>query len=376
MTSNLYSCWLASVIALATQVAVAEPAKLVRTQPLLKTIRSVGPKGVGHKEAADAWRQLSNTPASQLPDVLAGMDGADLLVSNWIRSAVEAIADRELKAGGTLPLKALEEFLHDTNHSPHARRVAFELIVRVDPDAKTRLIPGFINDPSLELRREAVAALLAKAADLAGPAKSERSAVPVLHTALTAARDADQINQASEQLKKLGQKVDLPSHFGFVLRWHLIGPFDNADKSGFDVAYAPEKGVDLSATSAGKEGEVKWIEHTTGDEYGLVDLNKALGKHMGVIGYAYAEFMSPQERDVELRLGCINGNKIWLNGQLLTANHIYHAGTQIDQYVGKGRLRKGRNEILLKIAQNDWAQNWQFQLRVCDQYGTAILPQE
>jgi hypothetical protein len=113
---------------------------------------------------------------------------------------------------------------------------------------------------------------------------------------------------------------------------------------------------------------------------GIVDLNKAIGKHMGVIGYAYAEFIAEREGDVELRLGCINGNKIWLNGKLLTANHVYHTGQQVDQYVGKGRLVAGRNTILLKIAQNeqkeDWAQNWQFQLRVCDRIGTAILSQD
>jgi Tfp pilus assembly protein PilF len=81
---------------------------------------------------------------------------------------------------------------------------------------------------------------------------------------------------------------------------------------------------------------------------------------------------------VELRLGCINGNKVWLNGELLTANNVYHAGSYMDQYVGRGRLKAGKNVILLKIAQNEqtesWAQRWQFQLRVCDQYGTAVLP--
>jgi hypothetical protein len=71
---------------------------------------------------------------------------------------------------------------------------------------------------------------------------------------------------------------------------------------------------------------------------------------------------------------------MWVNGQLLTANHVYHTGSYMDQYIGKARLRRGKNVILLKIAQNeqaeDWAQQWQFQFRVCDQFGTAILSED
>jgi hypothetical protein len=39
-------------------------------------------------------------------------------------------------------------------------------------------------------------------------------------------------------------------------------------------------------------------------------------------------------------------------------------------------LKVGRNEILVKVCQNeqkeDWAQLWSFQLRVCDNLGGAI----
>ena len=52
----------------------------------------------------------------------------------------------------------------------------------------------------------------------------------------------------------------------------------------------------------------------------------------------------------------------------------------IDQYIATGALNEGKNTILLKICQNEqteaWAQNWQFQLRVCDAVGTAILSQD
>ncbi|MCH5374931.1 MAG: hypothetical protein JJ992_13225, partial [Planctomycetes bacterium] len=185
---------------------------------------------------------------------------------------------------------------------------------------------------------------------------------------------------AAEKLRLLGETVDLPKHFGFVTTWKLIAPFDNVNMLGFDVAYGPEVDLDPEAEYAGKEGTVRWVDYSTDDPYGNVDLNKALGRFKGAIAYAYADFYSRVPRDVELRLGCINGNKIWLNGELLTANHVYHSGSYMDQYVGKGRLKAGKNVILLKIAQNEqtdsWAQRWEFQLRVCDQFGTAVLPED
>jgi hypothetical protein len=48
----------------------------------------------------------------------------------------------------------------------------------------------------------------------------------------------------------------------------------------------------------------------------------------------------------------------------------------MDQYVGRGKLRKGANEILIKVCQNeqkdDWAQSWGFQARLCDALGGAV----
>ena len=79
---------------------------------------------------------------------------------------------------------------------------------------------------------------------------------------------------------------------------------------------------------------------------------------------------------MDIRLGCINAHKVWINGQLLTANQVYHSGMEIDQYQASCQLKQGKNTILVKICQNEqtesWAQRWQFQLRVCDKTGTAI----
>ena len=121
---------------------------------------------------------------------------------------------------------------------------------------------------------------------------------------------------------------------------------------------------------------MKWIDHETKDDYGIVDLNQALGKANGVVAYAWAEFDSPRDQPAELRLGRDNAAKIWLYGELVHEHRVYHSGAEMDQFVGRGRLRAGRNVILVKVLQNeqkeDWAQTWGFQLRVCDATGVAV----
>ncbi len=95
------------------------------------------------------------------------------------------------------------------------------------------------------------------------------------------------------------------------------------------------------------------------------------------VGYAAADFFSESDRPAEIRIGCKNGWKVWLNGELLFARDEYHRGAKLDQYKLPCQLKKGKNMILVKCCQNEqkeqWTVEWEFQLRVCDATGTAIL---
>ena len=359
----------------------AGTARAVELAAPLKAIQAVDREGDGHQEALAAWRQLVEADAAQLPEILAAMDGANPLAANWLRGAVEAIADRELRNTGKLPAEELEKFVLDTSHAPRARRLAFEWLTRVDDTAPDRLVPGLLNDPSVEFRRDAVARLLDEA-DPLYEAQDFAAAQPLYEKALGGARDQDQIDMIAARLKGMGAEVDLSTHFGFLLDWKLIGPFDNTEKAGYGVPYPPEEQaeIDHAATYEGKTGSVTWIDHQSEDEYGSVDLNAALGKNMGAAAYAVTYFQSAAERPVELRLACTNAYKLWVNGKLIGQAEVYHAGASLDQYIAQATLRPGRNVILLKVCQNEqteeWAQDWSFQLRVCDAAGTAILAED
>jgi hypothetical protein len=352
----------------------AQPAAIA---PSLEVLRKVDREGKGHRAATQAWAQITaSADADQLPTILTAMDGAGPLAANWLRAAVDAIAERQVQGKGMLPIANLEAFLNQKQHDQRARRLAYEWIARADSTAPDRLVPQFLDDPSLELRRDAVAKVLTAAEKSTSDGKSEE-ALATYRKALVSARDLDQLKVITEALQKLGQKVDLAHHFGFVQDWQLIGPFDNRQGKGFDVAYPPENGVDLAANYPGQNGEVRWSANHTDDEYGQVDLNKVIGKHMGAVAYATAEFNAPRNQAIELRMGSECAIKIWLNGKLLASSENYHANGTMDQYIGAGEIKQGKNVILLKICQNeqteDWAQDWKFQMRVCDPTGGAVL---
>jgi hypothetical protein len=366
-TSTLIPLGLAAVLAVSAQGA--------DLRGPLEQLRAVGPQGQGHQAATAAWAQVARADAADLPTVLAALDGANPLAANWIRTAVDAIAERQLARGGRLPVEQFEAFIAQRSHSPQGRRLAYEWLLHVDPTAENRLIPGMLDDPSLELRRDAVARLIADA-DRQLKAGQKPEALQTFGRAMTAARDVDQIRALAQHLRKLGQPVDIARHMGFLLRWQLIGPFDNTDEKGFDTVYAPEREIRLDASYPGKHKPVQWFAHETKDEWGVVDFNKLLGEEKLVVAYATTEYFSPKAQRVQFRLTSLDATKLWLNGRLIDQHKVYHGGSALDQYVCQAELQPGRNVILLKVCQNaimqEWARHWDFQIRVCDERGTAI----
>lgn len=343
----------------------------------LAAIRATGPEGQGNPAAAQAWQKLSQADAGAILPILSAMDGAGPLAGNWLRSAVEVIVERELAAGRPLPMGELKAFLLDTRQSPRARRLAFDLLAKVDPETAGKLVPGMLNDPATEMRRDAVQQLMDEGAGLIEAGKTDAANL-IYRQALHAARDVDQIQTIARQLTgKLKQSIDLPEHFGFLLWWKVIAPFDNTGREGFDTVFPPEKSIDLEAAYPGKSGEVRWQDFASTDDYGKVDFNQPFGPLKEVTGYAFTTFDAAEARPAEIRLGCKDAWKIWFNGKLLFGRDEYHRGQRIDQYKLPVQLKKGENTILIKLCQNeqtqDWTVEWEFQMRICDAAGAAIL---
>jgi len=358
----------------ATSEAAMAPLPSALEAPV-RVVRAVGPEGQGNAEATAAWQRLAEAPADAVPGLLTSMDGANEYAINWLRSAIETVVQREAAAGRVVPVPALEAVLQDPSHHPRGRRMAYELIARVQPERARTLLPGFLNDPGTELRREAVAAVVSEA-EARAAAGDKEAATAGYRKALGHAREADQVDALAQKLRDLGETVDLREILGWVTRWQVIGPFDNTGGAGFAHAFSPESATEASGEHSGKTGPVRWQAFETKDDHGMVDFNKPLSPLKEVTGYALTEFWSDTARPAELRLGCKNGWKVWWNGKFLFGRDEYHRAAEMDQYRLPVQIQAGKNILLVKCCQNeqteDWTKEWEFQLRVTDPQGSPI----
>jgi hypothetical protein len=256
-----------------------------------------------------------------------------------------------------------------------------ELIRLQNPQLARSMIDNYLNDPSLALREMAVEQAILSAASM--KEDDQDGAIAKYREALETARHPKQLERIVDALDKLGQPVTTVDAFSLITQWNAVAPFDNVGGVGFDRVYPPEQQfvgnqeVDLKAQYDGKDGTVRWQSVEGSSDDGIVDLAAAYNKEKGAVAYLYTEFESAVDQPAQVRLGCINANKIWVNGKEVTANEVYHSGSMIDQYVASCQLNRGTNRILLKICQNEqeqsWAQRWEFQFRITDPTGKGLI---
>jgi hypothetical protein len=373
----MYRHWLIIALTGGLMFACIDGARAAETDAAkyLDRIKAVGKEGAGNQEAGVAWKNLVELGGEALLPTLGALDHAEPIAVNWLRLAAQAIAENEERAKRKLPADKLESFVKDNKHAPVSRRLAYELLVRADAKVPERLLPGMIEDPSVEIRRDAIAAAIEQASPLV---KNEpQKAATEFQKLFRASRDQDQVEKIAKTLKELKVETDLNAHFGVLTDWMVVGPFDSTKGEGYAKAYEPEKKVDLAAVYKGKDDkELKWRPFSNTEAYGAIDLNKALDKHKDSVAYAFTAIHADNGGPVEIRFGCITAVRVYLNGKELFAREEYHHGQRFDQYVSAGVLEPGRNEILLKVCQNNqtesWAQDWKFQVRLCDFTGGAL----
>ena len=342
------------------------------TTRALAAIKAVKAEGKGNDDAGPAWKTLVAKGGAALFPTLGAFDDANPRATNWLRAAVDAIAEAEAAAGRKLPADELEAFAKNSKYAPSARRRAYELLAAQDPEAKARLLPGFLNDPSPELRRDAIANQLEILE------RSDRPSIKAdLEKLFQHTRDQDQVELLAKKVTAAGGKVSITEHFGFINHASLIGPFDAPESKGYETSYPPDTAKEPTGQFKGKGGmDLTWKPASTTDKYGAFDLNKLLGKHKNAVAYALAVVVAEKDMPCEIRVTSITSVKIFLNGKAIFGRDEYHHGDPLDAHVGKGMLKKGENVIVLKVCQNDqkepWAQNWKFQMRVCDSTGGAL----
>lgn len=128
---------------------------------------------------------------------------------------------------------------------------------------------------------------------------------------------------------------------GFIRTWVVSGPYRQAGADGalalFDVVFAPEK----------PDQKVQWKAMPADDN---INLMAAFPDATNCAAYARTNVIAPEECAGILLMGSDDGIKAWLNGTVVHANNV-DRGQVADQDAAPIKLRKGVNELMLKITQ-------------------------
>jgi hypothetical protein len=356
LLAGLLACGEASPAARAAEAGDPQP-----TAEFLATATAATPQA----DLALAADRLAAIPAAAVIPALDAFAAATPGGANWLRSGLDRAAGR---LGGELAPAALAAFVADPGRPSRGRVLAFSWLQERSPEAAATLLDGLLDDPSLDLRREAVERLLASAASQPDAAARETH-----RRALAAARDVDQVERIVGWLAEHGVTLDVADVLGLVRQWRVSEAFDNVGGGGFAMAYPPE------AALPGLPDAAAWAAVASTDRQGAVDLNTAVVKKKGVLAYALAEVEMPVGGPAEVRIGSPCAVRVWVNGLPVMSHEIYHASDTIDQYVATAEFRPGTNSVLVKCCQNEqtqpWAEDWKFQLRITDPLGKPLATQ-
>ena len=155
--------------------------------------------------------------------------------------------------------------------------------------------------------------------------------------------------------------LDFAPNSPFVREWYVMGPFDNAEHSGFEKAFPPEREIDTSATYEGLGGqEVGWKPVDVEQQ---VNLSSVCGGGDWRVAYGLTRIWAPRRTETTAIFGKDDGARIWVNGALVFDDNSW-SHCFPDQYVAPVTLEEGWNTFLIKVANHGGA--WGFMVRICD----------
>jgi transglutaminase-like putative cysteine protease/Flp pilus assembly protein TadD len=152
---------------------------------------------------------------------------------------------------------------------------------------------------------------------------------------------------------------------GYVTRWHVIGPFDNEGKIGFDQETPPEakrmQAPDLEASYPGRERPVSWREFPDIAHAGYVSLGAITRPRQNVCGLAETFVHSERKQPLSLWLGAGGAVKVYWNGEPVFRDDAYRMPFPDRSAVMVG-AHAGINRLLVKVCVT--SSSWGFFLRL------------
>jgi len=143
--------------------------------------------------------------------------------------------------------------------------------------------------------------------------------------------------------------------------WHSIGPFRaKSYEESTSKQFFNEPTVDLAAAA----GKMKWQEQPGWGDGMKLGLNKVVSATL-----LFRSLVAREETTATVSLGTDDGVRVWLNGK-----QVHDFSETRDLQPGQDKielpLRKGRNELLLRVANSGGPCAFQFEL--LDAFGEAI----
>jgi hexosaminidase len=158
----------------------------------------------------------------------------------------------------------------------------------------------------------------------------------------------------------------------YFREWMMINPVPNPDGSrGNNIDYLKDMNGELNVVPKVTQefdygGNIYRWRRTESEYFDIVDVAEEFrDNYTNVATYAFANIDSPDDRIVEAALGSTDGVDVILNGKLVYQIRKNRPLT-IDEDIFPLTLRKGRNNLMLKLFQGEGDWKFTFRLREYD----------
>ncbi len=286
---------------------------------------------------------------------------------------------REYAARAVRALQQHPERLVDTLAShPQLLKQAVAFLAESELPNRGALLAALLPHADLDLRLSMYPLLAASSSSEARNAlrrAAERASSPVEKLVVALARfkhgETDAWTSVVRHVLQVQDKRYLQAAFKsmqgrpLAQTWYVIGPFAFVGDHGLDAVFAPEQGVDLSATIRLDGSEWRWQKHDVhGSE--AIDLVRLFGRQEHVVAYAHAEFVANRSGEIILRAGSDDGIAVWINGREVHRHHVHRRlSPGDDTFVAP--VRRGKNTILVKV--ENGSGGWGFIIEALDPTG-------
>ncbi len=280
-----------------------------------------------------------------------------------LSDAIALIAARSRRDGRADVAGAAYAGLYRLAATDEARNFALDGMMRYPSEDAFAIVKDLIGQQDLNSFSVPFLAGIARALIEAKRPEEANGILDAIVTRLDTSADVQSFLQ-------LSQGAGAASRLGFILKWHVVGPFPWSAADRFETNHLGAADVDLSATYAAGNGERRtWAAANASDGDGILNLIGVVGNHSNAVAYAYAEITVPEACEAVLRLGSDDGVKAWVNGEVVHEHHV-DRGLAQDQDRAKASLAAGTNGILIEVTQG--AGGWMICARLTDREGRPL----